>query len=85
METCVTGKKIYPTLEIAEEALIGAHIRFQYASGGGPIAVYQCADCGRYHLTSRAPMNEKLAQQLATGKIKLQKEADAWESKFRKR
>jgi hypothetical protein len=85
MERCVTGKKMYPTQEIAEEALIGAHTRFQYPSGGGPVAVYQCADCGRYHLTSRGPMNGKLADQMASGKIKLQKEADAWESRFRKR
>ena len=85
MEKCVTNKKIYPTREIAEEALIGAHIRFNYASQDGPIAVYQCEDCGRYHLTSRGPMNAKLAEQLASGKIKLQKEADQWSDKFKRR
>jgi len=85
MEKCVTHKKIYPTQEIAEEALIGAHTRFNYTSQGGPIAVYQCEDCGRYHLTSRGPMNQKLAEQLASGKIKLQKEADQWENKWRKK
>ena len=85
MEKCVTNKKIYPTREIAEEALIGAHTRFNYGTGGGPVAVYECADCGRYHLTSRGPMNEKLAGQLANGKIKLQKEADMWENKWKKK
>lgn len=85
METCVTHKKIYTSKEIAEEALIGAHVRFHYSSGGGPVAVYQCDDCGHYHLTSRGPMNEKLASLLSSGKIKLQKEADRWESKWKKK
>lgn len=83
MEKCITNKKTYPTQEIAEEALIGAHTRFTYAPQGGPIAVYECADCGRYHLTSRGPMNAKLAEQLASGKIKRQKDADDWENKWR--
>ena len=81
---CVTNKKVYPTREVAEDALIEARIKFEYASGSGPVGVYQCEDCGYYHLTSKGPVNENLAQQLAEGKIKLQKEANRWLGKMKK-
>jgi hypothetical protein len=83
MIKCVTGKKVYQREELAEEALIGAHTRFDYKTGQGPIAVYKCADCGQYHLTSRGPMNNKLQQQLNTGEINRQKRADNWLNKLR--
>lgn len=82
--SCVTGKKMYTTAEIAEDALIEARIHYEYTAGG-PIAVYQCDDCGHYHLTSRGPMNEKLARYIADGKIKLHKEANRWADKIKKR
>jgi hypothetical protein len=83
MIKCVTQKKVYHTQELAEEALIGAHTRFDYAAGHGPIAVYKCEDCGYYHLTSKGPTNVTLAQHLKSGKINRQKEADAWERKLK--
>lgn len=82
--TCVTGKRSYPTEEIAIEALIGAHTNFNFNKGVGPIAVYKCDDCGNYHLTSTGTVNEKLAQHIKGGKIDQQKEADHWERKWRK-
>ena len=85
MSTCVTNKKIYLTREIAEDVLIELWTRFDYAPNSGPVAVYQCEDCGYFHLTSQGPMNERLAQQLATGKIKRQKEADRWMDKIKRR
>ena len=85
MERCITGKRVYPTEQIAEEVLIEAWTRYDYKRNEGPVAVYQCDDCGRYHLTSKGPMNEKLASALAEGKIKKQKEARRWEEKFRRR
>jgi uncharacterized OB-fold protein len=85
MKTCPSHKKMYPSQEIAEEALMEAHTRFEYGKGSGPIAVYQCDDCGHYHFTSQGNMNEKLKKYLASDKIKLQKEANKWADKFRKR
>jgi len=83
MLKCPTGKRVYLTEAMAEDALIDAHSRHQYA-GTGPIAVYQCEDCGYYHFTSRGEMNKKLAEQIASGKIKRQQEANQWMNKLKK-
>lgn len=83
MLKCTTGKRVYQTEILAEDALIDAHSHNAYA-GTGPVAVYQCEECGYYHFTSKGKMNEKLAQQIASGKIKLQRQANQWERKFRK-
>lgn len=83
MLKCPTGKRVYPTETMAEDALIDAHSRHQY-SGTGPIAVYQCEDCGYYHFTSKGEMNKKLAEQIVSGKIKRQQEANQWKSKLKK-
>lgn len=85
METCVSGKKVYFNQQLAEEALIGAHTQFEYREGAGPIAVYLCEDCGNYHLTSRGPMNTRLAELIKDGKINRLKEANQWEGKLKKR
>lgn len=84
MIKCVTQKKVYLTQVLAEEALLGAHIRFEYAAGRGPVAVYRCDDCGYFHLTSRGPMNPSLAQHVKSGTIDRQKQADAWEKKLKR-
>jgi hypothetical protein len=63
---------------VAEEALISAWIAFDYPPGTGPISVYQCDDCKSYHLTSMGPMNKRLEEYLATGKIEKNKEANKW-------
>ena len=80
---CRTGKRVYQTESLAEEALIDAHSRNQYA-GTGPIAAYQCEECGYYHFTSKGPMNKRLAEQIANGKIKLQQQASEWNRKWKK-
>jgi hypothetical protein len=85
MKTCVSGKKAYSTQAIAEEVLIEAHTRYDYGRTTGPIAVYLCDDCGQYHLTSQGQMNERLEQYLKEGKIKRSKEANQWESKWRRK
>jgi ABC-type ATPase with predicted acetyltransferase domain len=76
---------MYDSKEIAEEVLLETWSRFEFASNNGPVAVYQCEDCGRYHLTSKGPMNEKLAQALREGKIQRQKEANRWADKLKRR
>lgn len=85
MSGCISGKRMYSTREIAEDALIETHTRFDFAADTGPVAVYQCDDCGQFHLTSRGPMSEKLSQALAEGKIQRQKEADRWLDKLKKK
>ncbi len=84
MKKCVTGKRLYHSQQLAEDALIESHIHFEHRAGGGPVAVYLCDECGEYHLTSRGPMDERLSKLLADGTIKKQKEASQWQSKFRK-
>jgi len=74
---------MYPSTNIAEDALIEARTNFDYATNNGPVGIYLCEDCGYYHLTSQGRMNERLAQQLAEGKIQKQKEANHWLDKFK--
>lgn len=84
MLRCVTGKKVYATEMMAEDALIESHIRFQYTHQG-PIAVYHCDDCGYFHFTSQGAMNVRLQQALKDGTITRQKQAAHWEQKLIKR
>jgi hypothetical protein len=84
MSTCVSGKKVFLTQQLAEDALIEAWGRYNYTSGNGPISFYKCEDCGYYHFTSQGTMNERLAKEIASGKIKLQREASHWERKIKK-
>ena len=84
MTTCISGKKVFIHQQIAEDALIEAWGRNTYASNIGPVSVYKCDDCGYYHFTSQGNMNERLAKEIASGKIKLQREANHWERKIKK-
>ena len=83
MGNCITGKKTFPSQEVAEEVLIETHIRFNYAAGHGPVGVYRCDDCGQFHLTSKGPVNERLSQYRREGKIDREKTADYWIKKLR--
>lgn len=81
---CTTGKRSYITSHLAEDALVEAHINFDYRAGGGPIAIYACGECGAYHLTSQGTINERLAGLIEDGSIQKQKEAAQWQQKFNK-
>ncbi|MBL7857339.1 MAG: hypothetical protein JNM57_06600 [Cyclobacteriaceae bacterium] len=85
MASCSSGKKMYASEAIAEDVLIEAWTRYDYAPNHGPIAIYLCEDCGAYHLTSKGVMNEKLAQYIKEGKISRQKEADRWLNRLKKK
>jgi hypothetical protein len=85
MDHCVSGKRMYSSQEVAEDVLIEAWTRFDYTAGNGPVSVYQCEDCGQFHLTSRGPMNERLSKAISGGKIERQKEADRWLNKIKRR
>ncbi len=85
MLKCSSSKRAYLTAELAEDALIEAHIQFDYRSGQGPVGVYQCETCGQFHLTSKGLLNEKLADYQRNGKIKNQQQANQWLAKLKKR
>lgn len=85
MIKCISHKKTYPSQEIAEDALIEAHTHFDYGTRSGPVNVYQCDDCGHYHLTSQGTMNARLAQLIKEGTLQRQKEAQHWTSKLKRK
>lgn len=85
MQTCSSGKRAYKTFELAEEALIAAHINYQLGKGKGPIGVYLCEDCSLYHLTSQGTINPRLEKLIKDGEIQKQKEANWWEERTKRR
>jgi len=80
---CPSGKRIYYEEHDAEEALIGAHIAYQYGHASGPLNFYKCDQCGHYHLTSRPPKNNKLSELEASGELERMREARNWEQSFK--
>ena len=76
---------MYATRELAQEALIHAWVKNDYPSGRGPVSIYKCDDCGDYHLTSSGQMDAALQKYIDDGKLKLQKEADRWIDRLKKK
>ncbi len=76
---------MYPTEDIAVDALIEARTHFEFKPDQGPVAIYLCDDCGHFHLTSQGATNPKLVTYIKDGKLKLMKEARNWENKIKKR
>ena len=66
-------------------ALIDAHARFDYGRGKAPVNVYQCEECGQFHLTSKGEMDAALSEELANGRINRQRTANDWIDKLKKR
>lgn len=84
MQKCTSGKRSYASAEVAEEALIEAHIQYEYGRSNGPVSFYLCEDCGQYHLTSQGPMNDRLAELMRSGKLNRLKASNQWNRKFKK-
>ena len=82
---CVSGKTVYETESMAEDALIDHWVRHGHAEDSGPQAIYRCEDCGRFHFTKRGPMNGKLAEALGDGTIARLRRAAGWEEKLRRK
>lgn len=74
------SKRAYYTEEMAIEALVQTHIVFENSTAA---SVYQCEDCGEWHLTSRGPEHEKLKEAKIDGRIKREREAKYWNNQFR--
>jgi len=85
MKKCSTGKIVYISLSIAEDALIDAWSRHNYAVGKGPVNVYQCDDCGNFHFTSKGTMNIRLKTELENGSIARSRRAFELESGLKRR
>lgn len=83
MKTCRTGKRVYLTEALAEDALLDAHSRNEFTHGG-PVAVYACEECGYFHFTSKGTMNTRLAEFLGSGKQRVQQEANRWIDRLKK-
>lgn len=73
-------KRAYETRDLAVEALLGARIRFH---GNTATGVYQCEDCGYWHLTSHGNIDPELDHALKNGSIDRLREAEYWERKLR--
>lgn len=82
MKKCASGKRVYDSAVLAEQALVDLQGRNDYREGTGPVGVYCCQFCGGYHLTSKGPENIFLSTQLKDGKIRLQREANKWIDKL---
>ena len=78
--SCPTNKKIYPTEEIAVEALLQARIRFDSNTA---ISVYECDDCNNWHLSSKGEMNVKLKDAIKSGKLDQEKKKLDWEERYK--
>ncbi|MBX2970476.1 MAG: hypothetical protein KF803_13990 [Cyclobacteriaceae bacterium] len=83
MAGCSSGKRSYVSEAIAVEALIEAHVQFDYGNRSGPIAVYPCDECGQFHLTSTGSINKKLEQFIADGTLQKLRTASKWSGKWR--
>ncbi|MBX2894226.1 MAG: hypothetical protein KF763_02195 [Cyclobacteriaceae bacterium] len=82
---CNSGKRAYRTETLAVDALLEAHVHFDYRPGTGPVNFYKCEECGEFHLTSRGASNSKLTEALANGTIYKLKRAAAWNDKLKGR
>ncbi len=80
MSGCSSGKNCHDSLELALEALIENHIRFNHPAGAGPVNVYECDRCGCYHFTSQGETHPILTEK--SGFIKKQQLARNWENKL---
>jgi hypothetical protein len=84
-DRCITGKKIFTSIALAEDVLIELWTKNEYNTGHAPIAIYQCEDCSQYHLTSQPPMNERLAAFMASARFKREREANKWADRFKRK
>lgn len=82
---CVTGKKMFPSRELAEEALIAARTIYKVRESSGPQSVYLCNDCGEWHLTSRNAPDSPVNNPETKERISRQVESDFWEQKFKRK
>ncbi|ADQ18807.1 hypothetical protein [Leadbetterella byssophila] len=74
------SKRSYSSEELALTALLEVRGRFE---NNQAVTVYQCEDCGLWHLTSKGNLHPALKRFLDTGQARKQLEAEYWERKLR--
>ncbi len=82
--SCVTGKRQYDTEQQALDGLISARSKAFFRENSGPINVYECDDCGAWHLTSKGAQHPILSDAGIQKNIKDQHVSDYWERKLRR-
>jgi hypothetical protein len=83
MAGCSSGKRSYLSEAVAVEALIEAHVQFDFGKRSGPVAVYQCDECGQFHLTSTGDINKRLEQVISDGTLQKLRIANKWSGKWK--
>ena len=81
--SCPSGKQSYFDENQAVSALLDLWSRIDFKTGQGPVAVYQCEDCGSFHFTSKGTMHPDLDELLKKGNTRLTRIASEWERKLR--
>ena len=81
--SCPTGKTSFDSEELAVEALIQNHVRNAHRSGAGPRNVYECAECGCWHFTSKGADHTLFDDPEIIDRIQKESRALEWERKFR--
>ncbi|MFT5513196.1 MAG: hypothetical protein ACI8SE_001598 [Bacteroidia bacterium] len=78
--SCPSKKKEHTTIGAAEGALIDARIRFV---GNSAVNVYECEDCGNWHLTSKGETHPKLQEMIDSGSLDEEIKKFEWREKYR--
>ncbi|KOF02775.1 hypothetical protein OB69_10760 [Roseivirga seohaensis subsp. aquiponti] len=80
---CSSGKIQYDSQHLAENALIDQHIYKGFAEHQGPQNVYECRDCGYWHMTSKnAERLPRLQEMIDSGEMRKKQQASQWERRF---
>ncbi len=74
------SKRAFDTEDLAVEALIQTHIRFENTTVTG---IYNCMDCGLWHVTSKSEVDVRLQEAIDSGYIKKERNAFNWEQRLR--
>lgn len=81
---CATGKRVFESEALAEEALIQNHVRNDYSrQTNGPTNIYQCRDCGFWHFTSKGGLHPMFEDEGVQERIKRERAAYHWEQRLR--
>ena len=83
MKPCPSGKQVFPSEDVAVEALLDLWSRVDFGLGAAPVTVYVCYDCGQYHFTSKGVRHPRLEELLSGKDLKLRRQASSWERKLR--
>jgi len=80
---CPSSKIQYDSQHLAETALIDQHIYKGFAEHQGPQNVYECRDCGYWHMTSRnSERLPRLQEMIDSGEMRKKQQASQWERRF---